>query len=80
MPPVDESAAIDLEDMSGQHEQGPRHRKVGISIQGLVKRFNTPKGKMTAVDGLNLDMYEGQITSLLGHNGAGKLQIISATR
>ena len=25
-----------------------------------------------AVDHLNMDMYEGQITALLGHNGAGK--------
>ena len=60
-----------MENLSGQHEKGPRNRAAGISIQGLVKRFNTPKGKMTAVDGLCLDMYKGQITSLLGHNGAG---------
>ena len=30
-----------------------------------------------AVDGINLKMYEGQITSLLGHNGAGKTTTIS---
>ena len=27
---------------------------------------------MKVVDGISLDMYEGQITALLGHNGAGK--------
>ena len=32
---------------------------------------------MVAVDGLNLNMYEGQITALLGHNGAGKTTTIS---
>ena len=33
--------------------------------------------RMVAVDGLNLNMYEGQITALLGHNGAGKTTTIS---
>lgn len=30
-----------------------------------------------AVDSLNLNLYEGEITSLLGHNGAGKTTTIS---
>ena len=30
-----------------------------------------------AVDRINFKMYEGQITSLLGHNGAGKVTAIS---
>ena len=30
-----------------------------------------------AVNELNLNMYEGQITALLGHNGAGKTTTIS---
>ena len=30
-----------------------------------------------AVDRLSLNMYEGQITALLGHNGAGKTTIMS---
>jgi ABC-type multidrug transport system ATPase subunit len=29
------------------------------------------------VAGINLDIYEGQITALLGHNGAGKTTLIS---
>ena len=76
MPPVEVDGIpvppVVIEVDEAQHEKGPRHKTVGISIQGLVKRFDTPKGKMTAVDGLSLDMYQGQITSLLGHNGAGK--------
>ncbi len=37
------------------------------------------RGKVTkvAVDGTNLDMFEGQITALLGHNGAGKTTTMS---
>ena len=30
-----------------------------------------------AVDGLNLNLYSGQITALLGHNGAGKTTTMS---
>lgn len=30
-----------------------------------------------AVHNMNLDMYEGQITALLGHNGAGKTTTMS---
>ena len=36
-----------------------------IEIHDLRKAF----GDKSAVDGLNLSMYNGQITALLGHNG-----------
>lgn len=38
-----------------------------IEICGLRKEF----GDKTAVDGLSMSLYSGQITALLGHNGAG---------
>lgn len=34
------------------------------------------KGACTIAD-LSLDLYEGQITALLGHNGAGKTTLIN---
>lgn len=40
----------------------------GVQIRKLRKHF---KNKY-AVDGLSLDIYNKQITVLLGHNGAGK--------
>jgi len=43
-----------------------------IYIRGLCKSFKTNTGMKHAVDNLNLTMYSGQITALLGHNGAGK--------
>ena len=39
--------------------------------------FLLKRGEQLAVDELNVNMYEGQITALLGHNGAGKTTTIS---
>jgi ATP-binding cassette, subfamily A (ABC1), member 3 len=48
-----------------------------VDIKDLYKVYNTTNGKKVAVDGLNLTMYSGQVTALLGHNGAGKVTIHS---
>ena len=48
-----------------------------VKVDGLVKRFNSTAGIKTAVNKLNLTMFEGQVTALLGHNGAGKTTTIS---
>ena len=56
------------------------HRQVEIGqcvdIQDLRKEYTTNTGTKVAVQGLNLTMYSGQITALLGHNGAGKTTVI----
>jgi ABC-2 type transport system ATP-binding protein len=43
-----------------------------IAIDGLVRRF----GELTAVDGLDLQVAQGQTLALLGPNGAGKTTTI----
>ena len=43
-----------------------------IETKSLVKRY----GKLTAVDGLNLQISQGELFSLLGVNGAGKTTTI----
>lgn len=45
-----------------------------LKIQDLKKVY--PNG-FSAVNGINLKMYNGQIFALLGHNGAGKSTTIS---
>eukprot|EP00061_Rhincodon_typus_P009804 g33589.t1 len=52
------------------YEKEPSNLTLGVSIQNLVKVFT--EGQKPAVDGLNINFFEGQITSFLGHNGAGK--------
>ena len=47
--------------------------KEAIRIVDLYKTFQAcRKPEVRAVNGINLTIYEGQITAILGHNGAGK--------
>jgi ABC-2 type transport system ATP-binding protein len=42
-----------------------------IGVEALVKRYHGPP-PVIAVDGVDLDVFEGQVFGLLGPNGAGK--------
>lgn len=55
-------------------EPEPKNLNIGIQIKHLRKVYSNKK---VAVRDLNLNMYEGQITVLLGHNGAGKTTTMS---
>lgn len=71
---------VGVEDFSEQNgidnhsiEKEPTNLHVGIKIQALRKTF----GKKTAVRDISLNLYEDQISVLLGHNGAGKTTTMS---
>lgn len=54
-------------------EAPPSNAEATIQIKDLYKNF----GSFFAVDGVNLNIYKGEITALLGHNGAGKTTTMS---
>ncbi|XP_071081915.1 phospholipid-transporting ATPase ABCA3-like [Haliotis cracherodii] len=58
-------------------EKEPTGMQAGISIRNLRKVFGRGSRKKVAVDGMSLNMFEGQISVLLGHNGAGKTTAMS---
>ncbi|MFN2460655.1 MAG: ABC transporter ATP-binding protein [Candidatus Velthaea sp.] len=43
-----------------------------ISVRGLVKRFESKDDRRTAVDGLDFDIPDGRLFTLLGPSGCGK--------
>ena len=56
-------------------EREPVHLPMGVCIDNLSKVYKL--GGKVAVKRLSLNLYEGQITSFLGHNGAGKTTTMS---
>ncbi|XP_023584173.1 phospholipid-transporting ATPase ABCA3 [Trichechus manatus latirostris] len=58
-------------------EAEPKGLVAGIKIKHLSKVFRVGNKGKAAVRDLNLNLYEGQITVLLGHNGAGKTTTLS---
>lgn len=58
-------------------EEEPSDLIPGIRIKHLTKAFRVNGKRRVAVRDLTLNMYEGQITVLLGHNGAGKSTTLS---
>jgi fructose transport system ATP-binding protein len=45
-----------------------------LQARGLVKRY----GHVVALDGADLDLYEGEILAIIGDNGAGKSTLIKS--
>ncbi|MCL4159769.1 UNVERIFIED_CONTAM: hypothetical protein GTU68_025685 [Idotea baltica] len=43
-----------------------------LQAKGLVKRF----GRVTALDGADLELYRGEVLAIIGDNGAGKSSLI----
>ncbi|XP_055842779.1 LOW QUALITY PROTEIN: uncharacterized protein LOC129909731 [Episyrphus balteatus] len=54
-------------------EAEPVGKRIGLEVKHLSKSF----GQSKAVKGVSMNMFEDQITVLLGHNGAGKTTTIS---
>ena len=67
--------------VEGLHAHSPRQPSPNpteamplVTIRGLAKRF--PKSRRPALDGIDADIRAGQVTGLVGPDGAGKTTLI----
>lgn len=51
-------------------------KQTGVMFEGVRKVYNSDQGEVVAVDDFTLKLCEGEVTSLLGRNGAGKTTIM----
>ena len=52
------------------------HRDVIVRIQGLNKTFRGRAGTVVALNGIDLDIYRGEIFGIIGLSGAGKSTLV----
>ncbi len=53
-----------------------RDSKVTVDIESLRRTFESKQGRVAALDGVSLQVREGEIFGVLGPNGAGKTTLI----
>ena len=48
-----------------------------LSIENVSKVYNTPRGPYTVLDGVNLEVAEGEFICIIGHSGCGKSTLLN---
>ena len=68
VPPGDRAAV----GVNSEHEQARMTSPVVLKLEGVTKRF----GKFTALDGIDLDIRDGEFLTIVGPSGSGKTTMI----
>ncbi len=67
--------------LPGYREQSPevaarfarlRERPVALEVRGLTKRFDTPRGSVTALDDVSFSVHRRELMCVIGPSGCGK--------
>jgi putative ABC transport system ATP-binding protein len=52
-------------------------RNIALHCKNIVKTFNSGEAKVKALQGINLDVYEGELLMMVGPSGCGKTTFVS---
>ncbi|HNN48537.1 MAG TPA: ABC transporter ATP-binding protein, partial [Marmoricola sp.] len=55
-----------------EHSPGSRARAIAAQAQDLTKIYGAGESEVRALDGVTIDLYAGQFTSVMGPSGSGK--------
>lgn len=67
---------LNTEDESDISNLTVSEKQIGVKFESIRKVYHTNQGDIVAVDDFTLKLCEGEVTSLLGRNGAGKTTIM----
>lgn len=59
------------------HPPSVQNSRIAIHCRNLTKTYDTGSQKVSALQGVNLDVYEGELMMLVGPSGCGKTTLIS---
>lgn len=48
-----------------------------ISVRSIIKQFKKPSGTIKVIDGVNLEINEGEFVTVFGPNGSGKTTLLN---
>lgn len=48
-----------------------------LEVENVSKIYQTPRGEYTVLDGVNLEIQEGQFVCIIGHSGCGKSTLLN---